>query len=128
MITRKVKKTVIHCKRNQSQNVGQCETLPEINLLQVQVPSQNNTRARIMHSPQSGCYDHVTSEILTCVPNCNAATEHYQLKGDTAKRIYTRSKAMKEAMKNNQAYYPLLPIYLQNTRNLPTKYHAIFGR
>ena len=55
--------TVIHCKRSQSQNVDRCETLPEINLLQVQVPSQNNTRARKMHSPQSGCYDHVTSEI-----------------------------------------------------------------
>ena len=51
----------------QSQNVGPCKTLPEINLLQVQFPSQNNTRARKMHSPQSGCYDHVTSEIwLVC--------------------------------------------------------------
>ena len=52
---------------HQSQNVGPCETLPEINLLQVQVPSQNNTRARKMHCPQSGCYDHLTSEIwLKC--------------------------------------------------------------
>ena len=39
------------------------ETLTEINLLQVLIPSQKNTRARKMHSPQSGCYDHVTSEI-----------------------------------------------------------------
>ena len=28
--------------------------------------------------------------------NTKAATEHYQLKGDTAKRIYTQSKTMRE--------------------------------
>ena len=58
-----VKKTVIHCKRNQFQNAVPYETLSEINLLQAQVPSQKNTRARKMHSPQPDCYDHVTGEI-----------------------------------------------------------------
>ena len=30
--------------------------------------------------------------------NTKAATEHYQLRGETAKRIYTRSKAKKEGI------------------------------
>ena len=48
-------------------NVVRCGTLTEINLLQVRIPSQKNTRARKMHSPRSGCYNHVTSEIwLVC--------------------------------------------------------------
>ena len=58
----KEKKTVIQCKRNQSQNVVPYETLPEINLLQARVPFQKNTRVQKMHSPKPGCYDHVTGE------------------------------------------------------------------
>ena len=38
------------------QNVVLCETLTEINLLQVRVPSQKKTRAQKMHSLQSGRY------------------------------------------------------------------------
>ena len=43
----KTKKTVTHCKRDRSQSVALSgyENLSEINLLQVQVPSQKNTRA-----------------------------------------------------------------------------------
>ena len=58
----KVKKTVIQCKCNQSQSVVPYETLPEINLLQVRVPSQKNTRAGKMHSSKPSCYDHLTGE------------------------------------------------------------------
>ena len=41
----------MHCKRDQSQSVALSgyENLSEINLLQVQVPSQKNTRALKMH-------------------------------------------------------------------------------
>ena len=52
-----------HSLQAQLVNVVRCETLTEINLLQVRVPSQKKTRARKMHYPQSGRYDHVTSEI-----------------------------------------------------------------
>ena len=47
----KTKKTVMHCKRDQSQSVALSghENLPEINLVQAQVPSQKNTRALKMH-------------------------------------------------------------------------------
>ena len=47
----KTKKTVTHCKRDQSQSVALSgyENLPEINLLQAQVSSQKNTRVLKMH-------------------------------------------------------------------------------
>ena len=51
----KKKKTIIRCKRNQSQNVVLYKNLLKINLLQARVPSQKNTRAQKMHSPQPGC-------------------------------------------------------------------------
>ena len=61
----KTKKTVMHCKHDQSQNVVPCENLHQINLLQLQarIPSQKNTRALKVHLRQPGCYDHVTGEI-----------------------------------------------------------------
>ena len=45
------KKTVMHCERDQSQSVALSgyENLPEINLLQAQVPSQKNTRVLKIH-------------------------------------------------------------------------------
>ena len=65
----KTKKTVMHCKHDQSQSVAlsKYENLPEINLLQAQVPSQKFTRALRMRSPQPGCYGHMIGEIqLVC--------------------------------------------------------------
>ena len=65
----RTKKTVMHCKCDQSQSVvlSGYENLPEINLLQAQIPSQKNTRALKMHSPKPGCYGHVIGEIqLVC--------------------------------------------------------------
>ena len=54
----------------QAQLVPECcsmRNLDIINLLQVRVQSQKNTRARKMHSPQAGRYNHVTSETsLVC--------------------------------------------------------------
>ena len=54
----------MHCKRDHSQSVDLSgyENLPEINLLQAQVPSQKNTRALKIHWLQPGCYDHVIGE------------------------------------------------------------------
>ena len=65
----KTEKTVMHCKRDQSQSAALSgyKSLPEINLLQAQVPSQKNTRVLKMRSPQPGCYGHVIDEIqLVC--------------------------------------------------------------
>ena len=47
----KTKKTVMHCKLDQSLSVALSgyENLYEINLLQAQVPSQKNTRALKTH-------------------------------------------------------------------------------
>ena len=47
----KTRKTVMHCKRDQSHSVALSgyENLPEINLLQAQVSSQKSTRALKMH-------------------------------------------------------------------------------
>ena len=47
----KRKKNVMHRKRDQSQSVAlsRYENLPEVNLVQAQVPSQENTMALKMH-------------------------------------------------------------------------------
>ena len=66
----KVKIAVIRCSRNQSQNIVPREALPEINpccklefYLRKLLGRVKITRARKMHSPHPGCYDHVIGEI-----------------------------------------------------------------
>ena len=57
----------MHCKLDQSRSAAAIDNLPEINLVQALVPSQRNTRALKMHSPQPGCFGHVMGEIqLVC--------------------------------------------------------------
>ena len=68
----KTKKAVMQCKRDQSQSVAAIENLPEINLVQALVPSQRNTRALKMHSPQPGCFGHVMGEIQLVCQTVNA--------------------------------------------------------
>ena len=75
----KTKKTVTHCKRDQSQSVALSgnENLSEINLLQAQVPSEKNTRALKMHWPQPGCYGHVIDEFFNLCAKLLDAKSNY---------------------------------------------------
>ena len=65
-----MKKTVIHCKRSQSQNVVPYEALPEMNLLQAGVPSQKNTRGAENVSFAAWLLGPPDQRDLTCVQNC----------------------------------------------------------